>query len=335
MIMLTLPGFCSLFGSPRVCASHMSYNFDKVQRHPVDHFPQIAMLPPSSVFKAIRQNYWSSLLLSLSRLSAFLHVFTRCVQGLQPKSTAPHWCTLFRGSAVLSHPCVAFSGGSQCLDAFNVALSQAYDGGGRKRWYASTIELQLVSLDFCRACRTVPTLHVHVDESTPRSLRFPRRSETPPNTRRSKVRISNRVPVVRALSLTWALPLEVLHESAAVELWTWLELLRLRRGPSSWGSLGSSVVWSQKRLKHLVLEIDANETVAGVVWPASVQQVSFGARFNRPITGMVWPAAMKKLLSAKTSTNLSLELCGLNSFNSCRSAKDSTSPSLERHGRPP
>ncbi|CAM9787639.1 unnamed protein product, partial [Ectocarpus sp. 8 AP-2014] len=59
------------------------------------------------------------------------------------------------------------SGKSKCLDAFGVALNQTCDGGD-KRWYASTLELQLVSLEFCGACRLVPTLHVCVDRQNPR-----------------------------------------------------------------------------------------------------------------------------------------------------------------------
>ncbi|CAN0042237.1 unnamed protein product [Ectocarpus sp. 6 AP-2014] len=43
-------------------------------------------------------------------------------------------------------------------DALVVALSQACKGG-EKRWYASILELQLTSLDMCRACRSTPILH--------------------------------------------------------------------------------------------------------------------------------------------------------------------------------
>ncbi|CAM9691685.1 unnamed protein product, partial [Ectocarpus sp. 4 AP-2014] len=59
------------------------------------------------------------------------------------------------------------SGRPSCLDAFIVALNQTCDGG-KRRWYASTLELQRVSLAFCGACRSVPTLHVRVDRETPR-----------------------------------------------------------------------------------------------------------------------------------------------------------------------
>ncbi|CAM9295056.1 unnamed protein product, partial [Ectocarpus sp. 12 AP-2014] len=59
------------------------------------------------------------------------------------------------------------SGRRKCLDAFIVSLNQTCDRQ-EQRWYASTLELQLVSLDFCGACRRCPTLHVRVDRQTPR-----------------------------------------------------------------------------------------------------------------------------------------------------------------------
>ncbi|CAN0551023.1 unnamed protein product, partial [Ectocarpus sp. 12 AP-2014] len=69
-----------------------------------------------------------------------------------------------------------------CLDAFIVALNQVCDEHD-KRWYASTLELQLVSLAFCGACRSVPTLQVRVDHKLPRSLWYPSTSHTVPNNR--------------------------------------------------------------------------------------------------------------------------------------------------------
>jgi len=120
-----------------------------------------------------------------------------------------------------------FSGKSRCLDAFVVALSQACEGG-ENRWYASTLQLQRVSSEMCIACRSAPTLHVRVDDRTPRALWFPRQSQILSNTRISKVRLSSWVPVVRAVVLTWGLPVEVLVKRAATELWTWTEFLVLR-----------------------------------------------------------------------------------------------------------
>lgn len=55
----------------------------------------------------------------------------------------------------------------RCLDVFTVALHQATEG---ERWYTSTAQLQLASLEFCKACRSVPTLYMKVDEDAPERL---------------------------------------------------------------------------------------------------------------------------------------------------------------------
>ncbi|CAN0229897.1 unnamed protein product, partial [Ectocarpus fasciculatus] len=88
-------------------------------------------------------------------------------------------------------------GTNKCLDAFTVALNQACDGR-QKRWYASTLELQLVSLEFCGACRSVKTLHVRVFPYTCPSLWSARQSHTTPDKGGLEVCISSRVPAVQA-----------------------------------------------------------------------------------------------------------------------------------------
>ncbi|CAN0250932.1 unnamed protein product, partial [Ectocarpus fasciculatus] len=50
-------------------------------------------------------------------------------------------------------------GGSKCLDAFILALNQAGDSQ-QKRWYVSTLELQLASLELCGVCRSAQMLDV-------------------------------------------------------------------------------------------------------------------------------------------------------------------------------
>ena len=147
------------------------------------------------------------------------------------------------------------SGANRCLDAFTIALSQACEGG-EKRWYTSTLGLQLASLEFCKVCRSVPTLDALVVGGTPRSLWSPPKAHTGHSTTRSKVCVSSRGPVVRALRVTWALPMGVLLEDAAVELWSLSELLRVQ-GAVSAGSL-STVVWP-KGLKHLELDTFGEE----------------------------------------------------------------------------
>ncbi len=143
-----------------------------------------------------------------------------------------------------------------------------------------------------------------------------RQSKTLSNTRSSKACLSSRVPGLRALFLTWALPVEVLLERQAEELWAWSECLVL---PGSLPAAGGiqPVHWPG-RLQRLVLEMESddsiaggvvwpvslqqlsvggrfNQSIAGVVWPASVQQLSFGDYFNQPIVGVVWPASLQKL----------------------------------------
>eukprot|EP00903_Cladosiphon_okamuranus_P015491 g14302.t1 len=94
-------------------------------------------------------------------------------------------------------------GYGRCLDAFIIALSQAYayDGGGAgegdvEGWFASTRELQLASLDLCRACRSVPSLLVRIDAGTPRRL-----WDTTPHCRFPTSTRSSRVPALEARSV--------------------------------------------------------------------------------------------------------------------------------------
>ncbi|CBJ27701.1 expressed unknown protein [Ectocarpus siliculosus] len=143
-------------------------------------------------------------------------------------------------------------GYTRSFDAFAIALSQACEGG-EKRWYTSTTELQLGSLDICRACRSTPTLHVRVTGGTPTSLWSPPTVQALPNTQSSKVRVVSRVPVVRALRLTWAFSMETLVQRAAIELWSRSERLEMV-GPLCAASLGS-VVWPLG-LTQLVLDTD-------------------------------------------------------------------------------
>ena len=217
-------------------------------------------------------------------------------------------------NALLLCFCSTFPGRSRCLDAFVVALGQAR-GGGKKRWYASTLELQLASLELCRVCRSCPTLDVRVSVGTVHSLWVAREFLAGPDTGGSKrIRSSSRVPVVRALRLTWVLPMKDLVQSAAVELWRWAECLQLGRYLPT--SSTESVPWPTG-LKELVLDCilggpiekmswppsleclvfgsGFDQPIAGVVWPMSLQQVSFGNWFNQTISGISWPDSLRQL----------------------------------------
>lgn len=203
----------------------------------------------------------------------------------------------------------------RCLNAvIVVALSQGCEGG-EKRWYTSTMELQLASLEICRACRSVPSLSVRVEPRTPVSLWHRASIHTGINARISKEsRLSSRVPVVRALRLVWTLPAQVLEQSAAIELWQWSSILHLRG--SVFARSVELLTWP-RALKELVVDADEevaskavplppslerlrfgdtfNQPVAGIIWPPFLKLLSFGCCFDQPIHGVVWPASLQQL----------------------------------------
>lgn len=222
------------------------------------------------------------------------------------------------------------AGRSTCVDAFIVALNQTCEGG-EKRWIESTLELQLASLEFCRACRSLPTLHVRVYDASPRSLWFPEQTLTRSEMGSSKRGVSTRVPVVRTLRLTWGLSMEALQQSATMETWIWLEVLELR-GSSSAGNL-ETLIWPPG-LKRLVLDTFFWTPLDSVSWPASLKHLSFGGNFNQRIAGVVWPSALEQLSFGKNiSTDPSMEPCGRLLYNGYRSVVTSTIPSPELCGQ--
>ncbi|CAN0589936.1 unnamed protein product, partial [Ectocarpus sp. 12 AP-2014] len=187
---------------------------------------------------------------------------------------------------------IPFTGRSDCLDAFIVALNQACDGQN-KRWIASTLELQLASLEFCGACRSVQTFQVHVDAETPPRLWYPCKAHITPDKEGREVSIASRVPAVQPFGWTWSLrslKVEVLLQTSVIDPRSRPECRRLP-GPSSAASLGC-VGWLQK-LERLVFA--SGKSVNTVLWPASLQQLSFGDVFNQPIVGIVWPASLQRL----------------------------------------
>lgn len=94
--------------------------------------------------------------------------------------------------------------GSHFIDAFGIALGQA---AGRK-WYVSTMELQLTSCQFCLACRGVRTLCVAVNTQMPHSLWG---DDVLPGmmVRREPYKQRQR-PSVRAAGAKWQLPADML-----------------------------------------------------------------------------------------------------------------------------
>lgn len=105
--------------------------------------------------------------------------------------------------------------------------------------------------------------------------------------------ISSRVPFMRALRLTWSIPVEDLVRSAVVELWASTEYLELRGSVTSDGL--QLVVWP-RAIKHLVVDISVQASVEGISWPPRLQHLTLGGTFNQSITAVVWPASLQELL---------------------------------------
>ncbi|CAM9496259.1 unnamed protein product, partial [Scytosiphon promiscuus] len=211
------------------------------------------------------------------------------------------------------------SGQGRGLDAVLVTLNQTIETGGRGAgWFVSTLELQRSSLDICRLCRSFPTLHVHVEDKTPRSLWGPRRASrrsryssssssssstatTAVNTtggakKKAHVHVGSRVPAVRALRLTWKLPTNFLLQSVAIGAWRWLEVLRLKSyGPGGRIESLEFMRWPEG-VTQLVLDANLETPVQALSWPPSLQRLTLGEGFKQRVDGVFsWPASLEEL----------------------------------------
>ena len=168
------------------------------------------------------------------------------------------------------------AGLSRCLDAFIVALNQPGDTNTRwniKPWYTSTKELQLASLEFCAACRSVPRLDVTVTKRTPTRLWM----GAPTRATRSTKRLSStRVPVVRAS--------RVIRERSASDLRNMGDVL--------------------SKAKLFIFDSEFNGDVRGVVWPASIESLGFSKAFKLPLQGLPWPESLQTLIFEGGVANL-------------------------------
>ncbi|CAM9315410.1 unnamed protein product [Ectocarpus sp. 12 AP-2014] len=172
------------------------------------------------------------------------------------------------------------AGENLCLDAFSIALNQAHKGR-EKRWYTSTLELQLVCLAVCCERRSIPTLHVHVDEETPNSLWDP------------ETHISGRVPPVLALQLVWVnRRTHAFLSNVGDKRWEWLEDLRIEGIELS--SDLEPVVWPP-RLERLLLDQGSALTSPSMVWPPSLRKLEFGKCFTLRSSAFKWPFSLQQL----------------------------------------
>ena len=255
--------------------------------------------------------------------------------------TAPRLCAtprkaLFHSTSLMSLPlsglafpfCCMYSptaGPSMCLDAFIVALNQACDG---ELGYVPTLNLQLVCVQLCVACRSSATLRVRVDDDTPHTLLTAAHSPPPASLIRSPTSSraalgATRVPVVRAHTVVWARSAPTLERrNQGMDLLEGARSLQL--GKAFAGSLGS-VAWPENivklelggrfewaaepskpsehpkplswppNLRHLAFGQYFNKPVDGVTWPMSLETLTFGNWFNQPIVGVEWPVSLERL----------------------------------------
>ncbi|CAM9760169.1 unnamed protein product, partial [Laminaria digitata] len=199
-------------------------------------------------------------------------------------------------------------GNGLCLEAFTVALNQAC-WGGDKSWYVSTMRLQLGSLDFCKACRAVATLHVQIrTKRTPRGIWPPRTSPAQPPIAVVEPCVGSRVPVVKMLAATWKVHTEFndkrLSEDGEVlyypsnmnvldsVLWP-ISLRKLSFG-DDFDQPIDKVVWPAL-LQSLFLGDCFTHSINEVTWPASLRELFLGESFNKDVDGVCWPASLREL----------------------------------------
>ncbi|CAM9115488.1 unnamed protein product, partial [Hapterophycus canaliculatus] len=201
---------------------------------------------------------------------------------------------------------ISNSESSQCLEAIAILLDQSSPKGGIRQtpYLASTLELQLVSLEVCRVCRSPSTLHVTLSANSPAGLWMAPRARHGPSCCSDRsdddqltachhylgelvgpVETRSRVPPLLPFSVTCRLSSDDLSKGRTTELWTDVERLRLNiADPAS--SRWKSVVLP-RRLKQLLL-VGASQGFVKYGWPV------------HPL-----PVAVLSPLSTHTSTSLS------------------------------
>lgn len=195
--------------------------------------------------------------------------------------------------------CAKYAGGNRCLQAITIALDAASDG---KRWYTSTANLQLASLSLCIACRDVATLHVRVDMLTPPRLWDPAAAQfiltDDPRGRSEEPTVLSRVPPIRARSLRWERPVNLLEYPRTIESLDdekqEQEDFPVQSIPNH--DIPRSSVTIFDRVRYMVFGRHFKDPVDSVVWPHTLQKLRFGYSFNQPVDGVAWPASLRQLI---------------------------------------
>ena len=188
-----------------------------------------------------------------------------------------------------------------------MALNQACD---RQPWYTSIRELQLATIPFCVACRTVTTVHLTVDNETPPHLLAA--ADATLAMHGSENPVTARLPRLRALAVTWERDSSVelatpIYALADVDTFTffadfndsianvaWPRRLRVLEFGDDFNQPVHSVSWPLT-IDTLAFGYSFNHAVEGTAFPSSLQNLSFDDTFNRPIAGVSWPPSLRRL----------------------------------------
>lgn len=173
----------------------------------------------------------------------------------------------------------------------NRRRAERQDGLWRNDWNMASGQVQLVSLEACRAWRDTTHGHLRVTDATPdwlwkhdegvgvtssKNNRDSHNSED--NNERSrdggvkKTRALSRVPTMRIARVTWERTIQDLRDNSL----------------SAPAFLHARVFTFGRML---------NESLAGIMWPSncSIERLTFGRYFNQPLGDFEWPTALTKL----------------------------------------
>lgn len=195
---------------------------------------------------------------------------------------------------------------SRCLDALVVALSHT---SGVQSFISSTKQLQLVSLQFCVACRSFRTLGLRIKYATPPRL-VADASSSPPKPGQAGY---TRVPRFRARSVRWEYvsfkafrpPMYSLTHveymtfcnggfNDRIEPLAFLSRLKILSLGHYFNHPIDGVAWP-RQLETLEFSTNFNHPVVGVDWPPQLKMLTFGRRFNQTIKGVAWPRQLQYL----------------------------------------
>lgn len=126
-----------------------------------------------------------------------------------------------------------------------------------------------------------------------------------------RVSLLPRIPLVRARSMIWERPPELICDSntlvANVECLRIADSSRATRGPTVWPrglkrlKFGkhfnyplAETVWPPY-LQWLAFGHSFNQAIDAVAFPQSLEEILFGFMFDQPIHEVVWPASLKRI----------------------------------------